>query len=356
MTTENPLGNSPYVWRPHTVEEAWAIKQRFGEDACYVAGGTLLQLQWEGGAGKPRHLISLEGIQTLTQIRKSADEEGLVLDIGALCKLGTCKAHPLVVRNWPLLAAACGAVGSPAVRNRATLGGNVANGHGDTLTALLALDGELLWFDENSRTSITTAPVHSMVVSADMDEDIGQSADMDEDIGQSADMNGDSFGRSADTAGPPSPSRLLMGVRLRRESNAAMSGLRHISIFRKLGRRAAFVPSLVTVAASCVQRMDENAGSGQKNTVHATQIDHVRLVVGAIDFAPRRLTAAERLLEGAVPSPDLWHRLHANIMADLNPPDHAFASADYRRLTAANVLVAQLAEACSGFVKEGIQC
>ena len=346
MTTQNPLGNSPYVWRPHTVEEAWAIKQRFGEDACYVAGGTLLQLQWEAGAGKPKHLISLEGIQTLTQIRESADEEGLVLEIGALCKLGTCKAHPSVVRDWPLLATACGAVGAPAVRNRATLGGNVANGHGDTLTALLALDGELLWFDENSRTSITAEPVHSMVASADMDEDIGQSVD----------MNGDSFDGSADTAGPPNSSRLLMGVRLRREFHAAMSGIRRISIFRKLGRRAAFVPSLVTVAASCLQRMDESTEAGQKNTVHATQIDHVRLVVGAIDFAPRRLTAAERLLEGAVPSPDLWHRLHAKIMADLNPPDHAFASADYRRLTAANVLVAQLAEACSRFVKEGIQC
>lgn len=56
---------SPAVWMLEELEEEWELKQQFSSDACFVAGGTLLQTQWEKGLDCPANLISLEKIKSL---------------------------------------------------------------------------------------------------------------------------------------------------------------------------------------------------------------------------------------------------------------------------------------------------
>ena len=68
-------------------------------------------------------------------------EDGARLHIGALCTHTQIAADPLVHRYCAVLAKACAEVGSPQVRNRGTLGGNIANASpaADSLPALAAL-------------------------------------------------------------------------------------------------------------------------------------------------------------------------------------------------------------------------
>jgi len=308
MTTENCLVSSPRVWQPSEVESAWALKQRFGADASYIAGGTLLQLLWADAAAKPRprHLISLERIHALRDITESADDTGVTLEVGALSPLSVCGQHPAIVRHWPALAAACNQIAAPAVRNRATLGGNVANGCGDTLPALLALDAEVIWFDGETYTA---TPIHRIVSG-------------------------------------PGPG-ILTAVRLHQptERHGSLPEQR-ISVFRKICRRAAFAPALVTVAATCVRNQGCADLGGRPDRAHSAPLYRVRLAVGGVDFNAHRLLECERMLDGMNVSPELWRLLHAGILNEFDPPDNTFASANYRRLVAANVLVAELAQAC----------
>lgn len=66
--------------------------------------------------------------------------------------IGACTTHeaishdPLVKQYAPILAEACGAVGSLQTRNRATIGGNLANASpaADTMSALAVLHAELV--------------------------------------------------------------------------------------------------------------------------------------------------------------------------------------------------------------------
>jgi xanthine dehydrogenase small subunit len=49
--------NSPTVWLPDELEEAWQLKKQLGSEACYIAGGTLIQIDWGKGLAYPTHLI-----------------------------------------------------------------------------------------------------------------------------------------------------------------------------------------------------------------------------------------------------------------------------------------------------------
>lgn len=330
MTTENCLASSPRVWQPSEVESAWELNQRFGADANYVAGGTLLQLLWENAAGKPRprHLISLEGIHALRDITESVDDTGVTLEVGALSPLSVCGRHPAIVRRWPVLAAACNQIAAPAVRNRATLGGNVANGCGDTLPALLALDAEVIWFDGETYTATTIERL------------VGAQARV-----ASSDASPMYTHRSQTDS--PAGSGILTAVRLHLPTERhCPPPEQSISVFRKICRRATFAPSLVTVAATCVRHPGCADPGGRPDRADFAPLYRVRLAVGGLDFTAHRLLECERMLDGMNVSPELWRLLHAGILNEFDPPDNTFASADYRRLVAANLLVAQLAQAC----------
>ncbi|MGH7112291.1 MAG: FAD binding domain-containing protein, partial [Stellaceae bacterium] len=93
------------------------------EDAKLVAGGMTLIPTLKLRLAKPSDLIDLAKISSLKGIR----EEGNALVVGAMTRHVEVHRSDLVRRAIPALAALAGLIGDPAVRNRGTIGGSIAN-------------------------------------------------------------------------------------------------------------------------------------------------------------------------------------------------------------------------------------
>jgi CO/xanthine dehydrogenase FAD-binding subunit len=129
--------------RPAGLEEALAVLAEPGAKPLVLAGGTDLvpmmrKMRMNGtlDADDARVVLDLSKLDDLCGIR----EAGGMLEIGAATTMGVIVAHPSVKELVPVLAAAASTVGSPLVRNRATVGGNLvtASPSADTAPALLA--------------------------------------------------------------------------------------------------------------------------------------------------------------------------------------------------------------------------
>ncbi len=110
------------LYQPSTVADALALAAKNGKDAWLMAGGNDSLGWFKDRAKKPRTVIDLSGIAELRGIRETADG----LEIGALTTLTDVEQNALVKRKFALLAKAAGRVGSPQMRNTATVGGNVS--------------------------------------------------------------------------------------------------------------------------------------------------------------------------------------------------------------------------------------
>lgn len=86
----------------------------------YIGGGTDLMQLLKDGIATPDALIDLP---PLLAADIQAGPQGLA--IGAAARMADVAAHPLVARQYPVLAQALLASASPQVRNMATIGGNL---------------------------------------------------------------------------------------------------------------------------------------------------------------------------------------------------------------------------------------
>lgn len=120
--------------RPQTLDEAVRLATEI-PDARYLAGGTDLLVQMKNGGPVPPALISLRGLAELGRIESSSR-----VRIGAGVPLSDVQAHPVVAKSFPALTASISSLGSPQIRNVATMGGNLANASpaADTAPPLLA--------------------------------------------------------------------------------------------------------------------------------------------------------------------------------------------------------------------------
>jgi carbon-monoxide dehydrogenase medium subunit len=106
--------------RPASLAEACALGRHYGSDAVFLAGGTELIPDYQRDRETARHLIALESIH---ELRGISEQDG-VLRIGALTTVAEVAASALVRARLPALADAALAIGSPQIRNMATIGGN----------------------------------------------------------------------------------------------------------------------------------------------------------------------------------------------------------------------------------------
>ncbi len=106
-----------------TTEEACEILWKYKGKAVLNAGGTdlLSILKDEILSDYPEAVINLKTISGLDYIK----EESGALKIGALAKLSDIEKSPLLKDRYRVLAEAAHLVGTPQVRNAATLGGNL---------------------------------------------------------------------------------------------------------------------------------------------------------------------------------------------------------------------------------------
>ncbi|MGC2411304.1 MAG: xanthine dehydrogenase family protein subunit M [Stellaceae bacterium] len=92
-------------------------------DAKLVAGGMTLIPTLKMRLAKPSQLVDLGAIPSL----KGISEDGDALVIGAMTRHAEVSRSAVVKRAIPALAALAGMIGDPAVRNRGTIGGSIAN-------------------------------------------------------------------------------------------------------------------------------------------------------------------------------------------------------------------------------------
>src|SRR5579859_496064 len=108
---------------PHSVEEAVAMLAEHGDDAKILAGGQSLIPAMRFRLASPAVLVDINGLTNLAYIRSQADH----LAIGALTRESTLETTADLAKDYPLLVDASRVVADPLVRNRATIGGNIAH-------------------------------------------------------------------------------------------------------------------------------------------------------------------------------------------------------------------------------------
>ncbi|MCK5644118.1 MAG: FAD binding domain-containing protein, partial [Gammaproteobacteria bacterium] len=90
----------------------------------------------------PKFLVSFHKIKTLKGIEQLDDGR---LHIGAFTTIREIERSQMVRDNWPALSDGADSLGSPLVRNRGTVGGNIVNARpaADTVIPIIALGGML---------------------------------------------------------------------------------------------------------------------------------------------------------------------------------------------------------------------
>lgn len=122
-------------YEPGTVKEALELKKKWGSAARFLAGGTDLLVHLKKKIIEAGHIISLQKIEALTQIKDHGDS----VEIGACATMAKISGAPVIQEKFSALKSGADNLGTHLIRNRATIGGNVSNASpaGDSLPALL---------------------------------------------------------------------------------------------------------------------------------------------------------------------------------------------------------------------------
>ncbi len=129
-------------YRPVTTVEAVAALASEPQTSRILVGGTDLLVALRHKAVQPKLVVDIKGVQDLSA-PITVDDEGITF--GPTATMSDVVAHP-VVREWfPALVEAAVVVGSVAIRNRASLIANSANGSpaADTSPPLVALSASV---------------------------------------------------------------------------------------------------------------------------------------------------------------------------------------------------------------------
>lgn len=129
-------------YAPSQLGDACSLLSSLGENGIIIAGGTDLMVRFNRHRRKRKEVLVYVGNLGLDFIKESDGQ----MVIGACTTVADIASSPLVRKDLPLLARACGEMASPAVRNAATLGGNLVTNarNADGVAALMALGAEVV--------------------------------------------------------------------------------------------------------------------------------------------------------------------------------------------------------------------
>lgn len=272
-------------YAPATVDQAVRLLAESKGGATVLAGGTDLLPRINSYKLRPGAIVYL-GRAGLDYCRRDGDR----VVIGATCPTARLAAGGWLEETAPILVEAARRSASPAVRNAATIGGNLVSAHpgADLATPLLTLDAQVHLAGPEGETTL--------------------------------DLKRFFLDRRRTAL---EPGQLLTGV-----SFAPAPGGWS---FLKLGRRRANTLAVVNVAV----RLDVDQG----------RCRGARIALGCMGPCPQRCPQAEALLEGATWSPDIMEEAAARAVAETSPESDAHASAWYRRKAARALLGRALAQA-----------
>lgn len=116
------IGQEFKYFKPKSIKEAIAFLSGH-KNSFVLAGGTDLVGELKNGMVSPWAIIDIKGIAKLTGI----DFSGKVLKIGALVTFSDLIKSEIIREHFPLITEMSGAVASVAIRNRATIVGNICS-------------------------------------------------------------------------------------------------------------------------------------------------------------------------------------------------------------------------------------
>jgi xanthine dehydrogenase FAD-binding subunit len=262
------------AYNPATVGEALTLLGTLKEKkARVIAGGTDVMVFLYERKLRAAHLIDITGLKELGGVR----EEGEHLTIGPLLTHAEAMENELIKRYAPLLALSCSKVGSPQIRNRGTIGGNVCTGSpaGDTLPALALLDARFTLSSARGTRELRFPDFFAgpQKVNASADE-------------------------------------LLTAIRIEK-----MGSDEHFA-FERLGLRKALSVTKASVAARAVKKDGK--------------LEKVRISLGSVSAVVKRAIKAEAVLEGKAFDRALLEKAVNAIREDATPIDDVRSTAAYR--------------------------
>ncbi len=134
------IGIQQYL-QPQSLDEALEMLAGNRGKALAIAGGTDVIPLLRRGDRQADALVDLTGLPHM----KAIETEGDWISIGGLVTHAQVSSSPLIREKAGLLAEAAGAVGSPQIRNVATIAGNIVSGQpaADASIPLLAMDARV---------------------------------------------------------------------------------------------------------------------------------------------------------------------------------------------------------------------
>jgi len=273
-----------------TIAEACGVLAEHGAEACVLAGGTDLLIEWRRASKKaPRVVLDISRVLELDGI---AESDGSV-SIRPLATHGRLVRSEVLQKFAPLLGAAAAAIGSPQIRAHATVGGNVMNAAAcaDTVPPLIALGATV--------TLQSKAGARELVLA-------------------------DLFVKPYQTKAKPD--ELLTGIRFPKLSPGARGA------FIKLGRRNALSISRLSVAAILEVGKDG-------------RIAEARIVPGAAFPTWKRVPEAEQMLLGEKLGPMLFAAAGHKVSEEMIKATGRRWSTEYKESVLA-VLVRRALEQC----------
>lgn len=127
---------------PGTIAEAISLLNKYGDEAKVLSGGHSLIPMMKLRFASPEYLIDINNIQGLSDI---IEENGMV-KIGALTREAAIEHSDVLKKHFPIFADVTKLIADPQVRNRGTIGGNLAHGDAanDHPAAMLALRANII--------------------------------------------------------------------------------------------------------------------------------------------------------------------------------------------------------------------
>lgn len=121
---------------PQKIEEALETLSNYGKEIKVIAGGTDLLIQYYDRLYEVNGWLDLKNISELKNIRIKKNE----MEIGAMVTHAQLEKSGDIQKYFPVLSQSAADIGSPQIRNRGTIGGNIVNASpaGDLLAPLMA--------------------------------------------------------------------------------------------------------------------------------------------------------------------------------------------------------------------------
>lgn len=263
-------------YQPQQFKQVLQLLEGGKGKAKLIAGGTNVIPDLRAKAIKPDVLIDLSHLKGLSYIK----EINKNIHLGALTTIAEMASSKVVKKYAPILSEAAQQLGNPLVRNRATIGGNLADASpaADTAPPLLTLEARVI--TEDGKNKKRAIPV-------------------------------DQFFRG------PNQTILKRDEMIKEIIFPKRTGPHIKTAYIKLGLRNSMAISVISMALWI--------------HVEGMFCKEIRIGLGAVAPTPIRALKTEQMMTGKEITPDLIETCGTEIKKEVRPITDIRASAEYRR-------------------------